>query len=295
MANIIKQAAKAAKEGVQIISDTAQKAAARAREKQIEDRFKKFNPVFPNEYLCADFNIPNVIRIVDDAVRRDIDVCEGAMGWRSNEQGIEIFHLYDEAIALSNLHFLPAATCDTIYCVDPYNRNRYFSIDSYFAQIQKAQLAELEHIAFALGAKYYQVKMKEEESKKKVRRAKGNINAAHYGSGDVDVEQSDERTAERKSLASAKFSGGRKPSRPTLCWFAHDDQILNLIDMRCSLGSTGFKEKYLEIKNSRSVAISSNTVAKVNAAAKSMKIGSTFNAKDQHKYNSTLIYEIVFE
>lgn len=293
MANIIKQAAKAAKDGIQIISDTAQKAAAKAREKQVEDRFKKYNPVFPNEYLGADFNIPNVIRIVDDAVRRGIDVCEGAMGWRSNEQGIEMFHLYDEAIALSNLHFLPAATCDTIYCVDPYNRNRYFSIDSYFAQIQKAQLAELEHIAFALGAKYYQVEMKEEESKKKTRRTKGNINVAHYGSADVDMVQSDERSAKREALASVKFSSGRKPSRPTLCWFAHDDQIMNLINMRCS-GSTGF-ERYLEIRTSSAAAISTNAVAKVNAAAKSMKINCTFNVKDQNKCNSTVIYKVVFE
>ena len=29
-----------------------------------------------------------MIMIVDDAVRRGIDVCEGSIGWRSNENGI---------------------------------------------------------------------------------------------------------------------------------------------------------------------------------------------------------------
>lgn len=36
--------------------------------------------------------------IVDDAVRRDIDVCEGSIGWLGKENDIEILYLYDTAI-----------------------------------------------------------------------------------------------------------------------------------------------------------------------------------------------------
>lgn len=43
-------------------------------------RLKKYNPLFLEQYQNEGFNIPNMIMIVDDAIRRDIDVCEGAIG-----------------------------------------------------------------------------------------------------------------------------------------------------------------------------------------------------------------------
>ena len=50
---------------------------------------KQYNPLFPEEYFSDTFFVPNIIRIVDDAVRRDIDVCQGAIGWRENKKGTE--------------------------------------------------------------------------------------------------------------------------------------------------------------------------------------------------------------
>ncbi|MGM9619515.1 MAG: hypothetical protein ACI3W8_06765 [Oscillospiraceae bacterium] len=75
-----RKAAAVVKDGVQVISDKAQEASASIQAKTLEDRVKKFNPIFPDQYRGADFNIPNLIQIVDDAVRKGIDVCEGAIG-----------------------------------------------------------------------------------------------------------------------------------------------------------------------------------------------------------------------
>ena len=52
-------------------------------------RMKKYSPLFPDQYKSQNFNIPNIIMIVDDAVRRGIDVCEGAIGWLSKDAGAE--------------------------------------------------------------------------------------------------------------------------------------------------------------------------------------------------------------
>ena len=121
-----KKAVGAVQTGMQTMSDKAQQQA-------YEERMKKYAPLFPDQYRNADFNIPNMIHIVDDAVRKGIDVCEGSIGWLSQEKGVEVFHLYDEAIGFSGLQFLPAAICDSVYYVDPFNRNCYISIDSGYS------------------------------------------------------------------------------------------------------------------------------------------------------------------
>lgn len=88
-------------------------------------RLKKYNPLFPDEYKSAEFNIPNMIMIRDDAERRGIDVCEGAIGWLGKEGGMEVLYLYDEAVSFSKIQFVPSADCNAIYYVDRFDRNRF--------------------------------------------------------------------------------------------------------------------------------------------------------------------------
>ena len=45
-----------------------------------QSRMKKYNPLFPEVYFSESFHVPNMIKIVDDAERRGVDVCEGAIG-----------------------------------------------------------------------------------------------------------------------------------------------------------------------------------------------------------------------
>jgi hypothetical protein len=66
-------------------------------------KMKKYNPLFPDVYTGSDFIVPNMIVIVDEAVRRGIDVCEGAIGWLDTENGIETLYLYDDALNLRNI------------------------------------------------------------------------------------------------------------------------------------------------------------------------------------------------
>ncbi len=62
----------------------------KAKSASLMKKLKKLNPIFPEQFKSKDFNLPNVIMIVDDAVRRGNKLCEGAVGWLSNDAGVEI-------------------------------------------------------------------------------------------------------------------------------------------------------------------------------------------------------------
>ena len=42
----------------------------RAKSEALLRKLKKLNPIFPDKYKSKEFNLPNMIMIVDDAVRR---------------------------------------------------------------------------------------------------------------------------------------------------------------------------------------------------------------------------------
>ena len=129
------------------------------KSQQYERRLKKLNPLFPAQYNDPAFSLPNLITIVDDAVRRGIDVCEGAIGWLGKEAGVEVLSMYDEFVPACGLQFIPAATCDATYYVDSFDRHRFVRVDCIFSKAHEERLAELEHIAFCLGAKRCSVEM----------------------------------------------------------------------------------------------------------------------------------------
>ena len=78
--------------GKRTISDV-QAGATDLSEKMKQDsyqrRLKKYNPLFPDMYKSVSFNLPNMIMIRDDAERKGVDVCEGAVGWLGNESGMD--------------------------------------------------------------------------------------------------------------------------------------------------------------------------------------------------------------
>ena len=80
----------------------------KSRQDSYQRRLKKYNPLFPEVFHSEEFNIPNMIMIRDDAERRGIDVCEGAIGWLGKVGGMEVLYLYDEAVQESGIKFIPA-------------------------------------------------------------------------------------------------------------------------------------------------------------------------------------------
>ncbi len=271
------------KQGTQLHSEKKQEKAKIARE-------KKYAPLFPETYNSAEFNIPNLIKIVDDAERKDIDVCKGAIGWLSKEKGVEVLYLYDEAIESSGLCFIPAPICDSVYYVDPHNRNIFISMDCYFTNTQEEKLAELQHIAFSLGAKKYSVKLTIDQSKKSELESKYNIKNAKVN-GEVQSKKSTDMRAQ--AVAQANFEGERTPTEPTLCWFANDKNVLNLIQMCCAdKQEKSIKNYTIELNSSASMSLS--TAMKIESAMKVMKLNGNIANKSAEEHSQKLVFTLEF-
>ena len=108
--NVWNKASDIRKKAVEEISKGAKNISEETKKNAYERKMKKYNPLFPEEFHSDSFRIPNIIEIVDDAVRRNIDICEGAIGWTDKVNDVEIFHIYDEFVNESNIneiHLLP--------------------------------------------------------------------------------------------------------------------------------------------------------------------------------------------
>ena len=102
-------------------------------------------PVFPKEYKSKNFKIPNIVKIVDDAERRDISVCKGAIGYLGEKNKTEILYLYDEARDFSGLQFIPTFNVNSVYCMDTFDKTkkRFINVENVFNRTQAEKLAEL--------------------------------------------------------------------------------------------------------------------------------------------------------
>lgn len=255
-----------------------------------EIKTKKYNPLFLENYNSENFNLPNIIVIVDDAVRKGIDVCEGAIGWISNEKGVEVLNLYDEAIEKSNIEFIPAPVCDAIYCVDVNSRNKFINIENIFENAQAEKIAELQYIAHSLGAKEIFVEIYEEEKQeekiKKDKKAKANAEIKKIKIADGEekyiVENKNMNKVQRSAEIKASFEGSDTPVVPELKWFKTDENIKRLIDMRCNNQSKNImKTQKIKLSGSSTHTISSKTAIALNSIIKRMKLACNINIQKE--------------
>lgn len=288
-------------------AESMQKGALAISEKVKEDgyarRVKKYNPLFPAEYLGDNFCIPNMIVIVDDAVRRGIDVCEGSIGWRSNQNGVEVLHLYDEAVSMSGIRFVPTITCDAVYYVDSFDRNCYVRTDCIFDRAHNERMAELKHIAHMLGAKTCSIELSETSnqvntaSKKHVFHENVSAKAVNVSSNEEYAQSStSQNDSEWRGRITAEFEGSNTPRRPKLKWFAHDETIKKLIDARCK-GINTLTCETIELFGSSSATMSQNTACAIDGAIN--KIGgikgtSSMEANAKMEHSRKLIFRIQF-
>lgn len=268
---------------VQNTTELSKKAAASAKSSVLSmmektknelyaQKMKKYNPIFPEQYTSATFNLPNMIQIVDDAVRRGIDVCEGSIGWLGNETGVEILHLYDEAVPFSKLQFIPSADCDAVYYVDSFDRRRFIRLDCIFSKAHEERLAELKNVAYMLGAKRCSIEISESGSEMQLQHKKASFSATAKG---VHTEEKAEQqfavkdSYRRSGRIDAEFQGSDHPERPILKWFAHDDSIKRLIEMRCD-GTHSVKSETLILSGASSATMSQKTAYTIDTALNKM-------------------------
>ena len=256
-----------------------------------EQRRKKYNPLFPDQYLSDDFRIPKVIEIVDAGIRASIDVCEGAIGWTDKFNDVDVLHIYDSFVVECGLSFVPYPKCDTIYCVDNFDKNLYISIDNIFERATNEKLAELENIAYSLGAKSCSVEIIQISAESNFGKFGSSIKATKISENE-DISSSAKNRNENKGATVSYFEGNNSPQKPTLKWFAYDDNINNLIAMRCS-GNNSIKSKVLEFKGSASATMTQKTACVIDALSK-VKGSFSYEKQAIKESSSKLIFAIEF-
>lgn len=283
--------------------DVSKKAAKKAHEeakkfgeqmehKKQEQDLKKYNPLTEEKFKSEGFNIPNIIEIVDDAVRRDIPVCDGAIGWTEFHKGIEVLHLYDEFVTKCGLTFIPLWQVDNVYCVDAFDRTKFINVNYIFGKTVEEKITELEHVAYCLGAKWCSVEIVESDAQSTATNISTNVG------GRSDIAFSNDRASAQKNKQSGKtitnFKGNRKPVLPALKWFAHDESIKRLIEMRCS-DNNAIKSKILELKGSISTTMSQKTAIAVDCVlGKRIKGGFSAESQVNKEQSRILIFEVEF-
>lgn len=291
-----RKAAEAVKVKYQEISNQAQ-------EKRTNERIKKYHPLFADKLKSPDFKLPKLIQIVDENVRQGIDVCEGSIGWTSGEKDTSVLHIYNTAIKLVKVKFLPFAQCDSVYYVDPHNNNTYISVDTYFSNIQHEKLAELQNIAYSLGAKRYWVEVVDDKSESsllkkgatfnaqaKVKNQKGKAKSQLKVSGSEENKISS--VASSKSIAEASFSGTNEPTIPKLCWFSNDKNLQNIIKMRCEDRNSSITEYSLELASSSSM--SASTAIKIDATLSKFNVSCNFQKNVQEEHSQKMFFKLEF-
>ena len=206
--------------------------------------------------------------------------------------------------------------------MDHFNRKRFIKVDSIFERAHSEKLAELERIAYSLGAKSCLIEIDESNFQSLEQEKKTNINRT--SSASTQIEKTDlsnkkenkfSREAQRKSKqensrsgkARIYFEGSNSPTRPELKWFANDDIIKDLIEMRCS-GNNSVRSRVLTLEGSTSATMSQSIAYTIDhiltLEAKSKRLRSTasnvskntmsMSTKVVKESNSKLIFEIEF-
>ena len=278
--------------------ETTKETAKKIKETSDARKKEKLDPITRDEYNSEAFHIPNVIKIVDDALRRGVKFCEEAIAWREIENKTEILFLYDEAKDLCDLEFVPCFQCNAVYCVDPFDRHRFIRSDCIFSKAQEERLAELEQIAYCLGAKRCSVELVASETESTTK--KQSINTILNVTGkaassaiNIDAEQSSGNHSSGKTVVT--FSGHDHPTRPNLKWFSYDDTIKNLIEMRCSAPDS-IKQRSLMLSGSSSAAMTQQTAVAIDVLLKKAKanLGCSMESQATKELTSKLIFEVEF-
>lgn len=301
-----KKVAKDAYDGTKIMAE-------RIKESSEKHKKERLAPLFPNDYKSQDFRIPNVIKIVDDATRKNIEMCQGAIGWLAMEgvgkdtQKTEVLYLYDEARDMCGLEFVPSFNINAIYCIDTFDltKKRFIKADCIFNKAQEEKMAELEKVAYSLGAKSYSVDIVSTEIEAS---SKNNTKNVKVVDKEVDEEKEPRdlstnfgcgnTNSQRRHVsghASASFEGHNSPVAPTLKWFMYDDTVKNLIEMRCS-NPASVKSRTLELSGASSATMSRQTAVAIDCMIKGAKVKSSSNMEMQanRELSSKLIFKIEF-
>ena len=163
------------------------------------------------------------------------------------------------------------------------------------AKALEEKLAELEHIAFCLGARSCSIEIIDDNREKNERKTKSKTSIDEAENA-TSVESMNTAKRNNRGKIETTFSQSSIPQLPRLKWFAHNDNMRNLIEMRLSENGS-VRSKTLELSGNSSATMTQKTAIAIDHEIAKMGIKSNNNIERQAQIekNSKLIFEVIFE
>ncbi len=279
---------------IQAISDRIQAGQAAAQRKADLDRLK---PLFPEDFEKAEFVLPKMIRVAEiDKPHSENTVCEGSIGFKTVQNDMTVITIFRNQIDDFGLSFYPELE-ESVYYVDPCDRDHYILLDDYFTFMKMQRVAELQRIAQSLGAKHFRITYKERS--KSVSSDSFNIaNGIKAAPAKIDVQVNHTVSSSAMSAISIEAEmrfPGHAPVKPELHYLKREINIANLIEMRMDpLSPLQHQHFIIEMSNSSGIKI--KDAMKIDAMLKVLKVASNTSivAEAQNEARRILEYEIEF-
>lgn len=271
-------------------STQAMKESAEEKARLLE--LKSLQPIFVDSLDDADFLMPKFIRIVErDKKRAESEVCQGSIGYTSNQKGLHIVNIFRDSIETFGLSFFPDCECE-FYYVDPSDRDRYISLDEYFSYLKLARVNELQKIAQDLGAKHFKITYKEEQSSFSEKKLK--IHTKAPVTTELECTSTEKKYSTIELAAEMEFPG-HAPVKPQLKYMQRDPSIQTLIAMRMDDKAPLLHQKFM-LKLSNSSGMKESDAVKIDAVLKVLKFSGNTTVASEAKNESRryLEYDIEF-
>ena len=257
-----------------------------AKENIHEQQAKKYTVITQKEFKLKSFQIPNIIRVEDDLANRNFVEDPAAIGWIELHKDVQVLHMYFAFAKKCGIVFVPVLQRDHVYCQDHFDSKKYINANQVFGKATEEKLAELNNIAYSLGAKSSSVEIIEAETETNFRQ----INLQIKGTSPATIGNSNANSNKKSGKTISYFEGHDNPVRPTLRWFAYDDNIKGLIEMRCN---KAIKSNILELKGSSSACMSTSIACAIDDILK-VKGNLSMEKQAIKEHNDRLIFEIEF-
>ncbi len=266
-------------------------------EAQRKADLERLKPLFPDDFERAEFVMSKMIRVAEiDKPHADNPVCKGSVGFRTVQDDMSVITIYRNLIDDFGLTFYPELE-NTVYYVDPCDRDHYISLDDYFPYMKMQRVAELQRIAQSLGSTHFRVTYKERSksiSSSSVDVSMSVKEGKEGGGTGVSHSVSDTSLTAISIEAEMRFPG-HAPIRPELHYLKKEINIANLIEMRMDPLSPLQHQRFnIELSNSSGIKV--KDAVKIDAMLKSMKItgNTTLVSEAQNEARRILEYEIDF-
>ncbi len=275
------------------------KQAAAKREKE----YQLLKPVFPEMLARSEFppeyglarrtGLPAMIHVAEkDKKHSESDLCDGSVGHLSVENGVAVLTVYPEHLNEFGISLFPD-TDREIYYVDPCLKDQYIDIAEYFRQLKSARVTELEHLAYALGAKHFEIIFKTDTLEKESLKKAAGLQIKRYANVSADTSRNSSKAESVEVERSIDLDGHDDPQVPELVYFKNDPDIQNLIRMRMDK-KAGLRSKECKIRYSNSSGIKASDAARIQSAINGMGASTSILSESLNESCTTLIYKIEF-